>query len=453
MQRVPVYYVWIPILSSTVVLALLGFVLFRGPRVVAPRPMDGEQLLSQVVALVEERYIREVDEMEIAYDAIRGMVEGLDPYSQFYDPREKGDFQEETEGKFGGIGVSVIPRDGYLTVNYPILGSPADRAGVLPCERFVGVAGEEFGLVRTRRDQDAIIDRLKGRPGTEVVVTVEAEDGERREVTLVRESIPRHSVLGVEVLDPDARIGYLMIQGFQENTIAEFDEAVRKLMRGPGIRSLIVDLRFNPGGILNAAVELADRFLPSGIIVSTRGRRAQASRDYRAGAANTLPEDLGLVVLINGEAASASEVFAGAIQDHRRGVLVGEPTYGKGVVQNVLYLNGEEVVLKVTSAAYFTPSGRCIEKRVDVPGVGVNDGGISPDVLVRRAPRLEGRPSFERYLIRERPGENYREGVIPCRPFDTEGYRDPQLDTAISTLRGEPVFQQILGNPAGEGGE
>lgn len=483
MNRIPVHHVLIPIVSTVAVLGILWMVVIDNPRSLVERSMNGDELLSQVVALVEERYIRDLDDMEVAYDAIRGVIEGLDPYSQFYDPREKTDFQEETEGHFGGIGVSVQVRraDGAMLVRYPIAGSPADRAGIRACDRFVAVDGEMIMPISTTDDRESVISRLKGPPGTEVEIVVESAEGERRTVVVDRESIPRRSVVGVERIDTAAGIGYMMLKGFQETTIAEFDEAMRKLLSPPRIRSLIIDLRYNPGGILSGAIDLADRFLSEGVIVSTRGRIERASRDYYAGPENTLPQDLGLVVLINGDSASASEVFAGAIQDQRRGVLVGEPSYGKGVVQNVLYLNRDSVVLKVTSAAYFTPSGHCIEKRVDIPGVGRDQGGIVPDLLVRD---VAGRSEIAilNHLHRARPGEDYAVDVEPCDiaatlpaatneeevdgvldvsdagedgtaeeaevPAAPTEFDDPQLRKAIAVLRGDDVFQEIVAPPA-----
>jgi len=479
MKRAPLHQIVIPVSSAVLVLGILVLLVLRDPRGLPQRRMSADELLAQAVALVEDRYIRELDDMEVAYDAIRGVIEGLDPYSQFYDPRQKQGFQEETEGKFGGIGVSVRPRAGYLVVQYPMIDSPAERAGVRACDRFVEVEGKPLPRIETREDREYVVGLLKGEPGQPVRVTVESPAGDRREVEITREAIPRRSIAGVEVLDPEERIGYLHIKGFQDNTVAEFDEAMQELVHEQEIRALVVDLRFNPGGVLSAAIDLADRFLDSGTIVSTRGRSERASRDYRASEEGTLPEDLALVVLINGDSASASEVFAGAILDHRRGVLVGEPTYGKGVVQNVVYLNHEEVVLKVTSAAYFTPSGRCIEKRVQVPGVGVDDGGILPDVIVR-GPRGDAALELRAHLERPRPGEDYREDVVPCPPgvwLDPQGgisaadpseggalpaegesaaepaaeetvVEDVQLDRALALIRGEPIFQELVGTRA-----
>ena len=220
---------------------------------------------------------------------------------------------------------------------------------------------------------------------------------------------------------------------------------------------------------MTEAIDLADRFLASGTITLTRGRSERSSRDYAATPENDLPDELALVVLVNGDSASASEVFAGAIQDHRRGVLVGEPSYGKGVVQNVLYLNRQDVVLKVTSAAYFTPAGRCIEKRVPVPGIPPDEGGILPDVLVRDLVRSRG--ELEAHLYRARAGEDYALDVEPCpvpRPSDMAGpgeespsdedeaeagFVDPQLDAALDLLKGVPVHERLAsGAKAGESG-
>lgn len=457
-KRIPLHHVLIPVASTIAVVGILWLVVLENPRRLSDRSLRGEELLAQVVSLVEERYIRELDDMEVTYDAIRGVVEGLDPYSQFYDPREKVDFQEETEGKFGGIGVSVRIdlESGRLVVVYPILDSPSDLAGIEPCDTFFAIDGEFVPPIRTLDGREAVVSRLKGEPGTKVRVVLDTASGERREVELERAEIPTRSVVGIERIDPDAGIGYLAIQGFQETTLEEFDAAIEELRQEPPIRSLVIDLRFNPGGILDGAIELADRFLSSGTIVSTRGRTERSNRDYSATLEGTLPDDLALAVLINGDAASASEVFAGAIQDHRRGILVGEPTYGKGVVQNVLYLNRDAVVLKVTSAAYFTPSGSCIEKHVDVPGVGRNDGGVQPDLYVRDLPRDPR--ELQIHLARARPGEDYAAHYEPCvvneadagrAERDADTFEDPQLAAALSALRGETVSQRLVGELGG----
>jgi len=442
MKRSPSQLLFVTSSAALIVLVILGTVRIVNPRSLAERPLSGRELLDQVIGLVDERYIRPVDVREkIWFDAIRGVVEGLDPYSRFYTPDEKAGFEEETEGKFGGIGVSIwISVAGDLIVNFPILGGPASSAGVRPCDRIVGVDGEPIGPILDRDDRAAVIERLRGAPGTPVTLSL-VRDETPLEVTLVRDSIAHRSVVGIDVLDAEHRIGYLHVKGFQETTTQEFDEAMRTLLEERGIRSLVLDLRFNPGGILKSAVELADRFLRSGTIVFTRGRTARADKEYVASAENTLPDDLALVVLINGESASASEVAAGALQDHRRAILVGEPTYGKGVVQNVLYLNGERTILKITSAAYFTPSGRCIESRIPVPGADPDAIGILPDFAVAD-PEPRG-TTLELHLARSRPGEDYDPDIGPCFPEENDGFEDPQLEAALDLLRGKPLTEPV----------
>jgi carboxyl-terminal processing protease len=454
MKKFPAHFLFLPMLSALIVLVILGSVRIVNPRSLGRRPLSGRELLDQVVTIVDDRYIGDVDaDKSLWYDAIQGLVEGLDPYSRFYPPGEKERFEEETEGKFGGIGVAVwISEEGDLLVNYPILGGPSERAGIRACDRIVAVDGEPIAPILTREDRSGVIDRLRGTPGTEVVLTV-VSDGEetRRDVTIVRDAIAHRSVVGVDVLDPEARIGYLHITGFQETTLAEFDEAMRALLDERGIRALVVDLRFNPGGILQSAVDLADRFLRSGLIVSTRGRTTRSIKEYVATPENTLPDDLALVILTNRESASASEVAAGALQDHHRAVLVGEPTYGKGVVQNVLYLDGERSVLKITSAAYFTPSGRCIERRIPVPGADPVAVGIAPDFVVSD-PDPQGH-ALELHLTRARPGEDFDPAVSPCFPSDSDGFDDPQLETALELLRGKAITEPIVHADLPPGGE
>ncbi|HLA38157.1 MAG TPA: S41 family peptidase [Candidatus Brocadiales bacterium] len=324
----------------------------------------------RVVKLIQEKYVKDIKLPELFQGAYRGMLEGLDPYSQYFGPEELEELKVETEGKFGGLGIEVVVRGGVLYVISPILDSPAFRAGVMVGDRIIKIEGTSTESMSLR---DAV-RRLRGEPNTGVTITV-VHQGETQpvDIVIVRDIIQVHCIRGARIVDEEAKIGYMALISFQDNTLEEMDKAFNELM-GKGMKALILDLRFNPGGLLNMAVAVSDRFLSQGVIVSTKGREEEQNQVYLATEGGTY-SDLPLVILVNNGSASAAEIVAGAIQDYKRGLIVGTRTFGKGSVQSLIGVEEEHCALKLTTALYYTPSGRSIDHI-----------GIEPDVKVELTP-------------------------------------------------------------------
>lgn len=405
---------------------------FRETRQKNSESIDEElALYRQVRELVKDHYVDDVRGDELIRDAMKGLVSGLDPYSQYYDRREKQRLQEENSGRFVGIGIIIETTQPTLTILFPHPGSPAEKAGLQVGDRIIAINGESIENVGS----EIAREKIRGEEGSEVTLTViPAGSGIPKEIKVQRQSLRDPTVSKVAMLDSQRGIGYLFVSGFSLETIAEFDQAVEKLQK-EGMKSLIVDLRFNPGGVLDAAVTITNRFLKEGVIVSTRGRDPQFTREHRAKPEECRYSGLPLVVLLNGETASASEVFAGAIQDYRLGSLIGLKSYGKGVVQSLKMVDHGQAVVKLTTSYYYTPSNRNFEKTLSHG----NGGGIEPDLIapISRSGEDALRRASYRYDIPEKyrgPVEELRNqrGLAP-----EEKIPDPQLDTALAVLRGE----------------
>jgi len=424
---------------SPALVALVLLIVVSRPGVGGARPATpAEDLLRETFELISRRYVDPVDQRKLAYGAVRGMVELLDDYSRFYDPNERRELDEETEGSFGGLGIRIRVQDGKIFVVYTTHDSPAAKAGIRPGDQLVAVDGAPLEL---GRDREAISRRLRGEPGSTVRVTLRAPRATAdRTVLVTRDKVKLESVKDVRLLDGAGAVGYLRITGFQENTTEDFDEAVARLVK-LGMHALVLDLRFNPGGVLKAAVDIADRFLAGGLIVSTRGRTPDSEKVYRADAAVTVPERLPVVVLLNAESASASEVLAGALQDHKRALLVGTRTYGKGVVQSVLPVEDGEAMLRITTAKYYTPAGRCIDRgRVEDEGAAGRRGGLLPDVFVSMPEEDEHR------LLRAWEARDIVvHGGLPAPDENPRGaaVEDLLLHRALELLAGRPALQRI----------
>ncbi len=377
--------------------------------------------MREVMLLVNENYF---DPKSSAYDhlaksAIHGMVESLDPHSEFLESKDFNQLEEELSGDFSGIGVQVEMRKGRVVVIAPIAGSPGEKAGILRGDELVSVDGKalERGV-----SMDGVIDRLRGKPHTKVAVgLLRPSTGKTFDLTLVREMIKLESVRDVHVL-PD-HIGYILLTEFSDHTADEFGQALDRLLK-QGISSLIIDMRNNPGGLLDSAVEVAEPFFRKNeLIVYTQGRKAGDREDYRANVEGD-PLRLPIAILINAGSASAAEVVTGALKDTGRAVVVGERSFGKGSVQSIFKLkNGEG--LRLTTARYFTPSG-----------VSIHEKGIAPQVEVVMTPEEDSRLRLQ----------HLRPDVVDPKEFKERfGFtpiEDRQLQAARDVLRGILLLEQ-----------
>src|SRR5438128_1892582 len=336
---------------------------------VASKSTDGSgtyeqwRLFTEVLSIVQNQYVEEVPRKELIYSAIKGTLRGLDPHSSFLDPDSYREMQVETSGSFGGLGIEITLKDDILTVVSPIDGTPAFRAGLHTGDRIIkidGLATKDMQLA------DAV-KRMRGKPGTKVVITIVREGwAEPKDIDLVREQIRVQSVKSVEMGDG---IEYLKLRQFQEQSPHDMDTALEKFSKD-GMKALILDLRNNPGGLLTAAVEVSEKFIDDGkLVVYTEGRVRNQNMRFSAHAKRGYVQ-MPMVILINQGSASASEIVAGALQDWGRAVVVGTQSFGKGSVQTIIPLS-DGSGLRLTTAKYFTPKGRSIHGK-----------GITPDIVV-----------------------------------------------------------------------
>jgi len=335
-------------------------------------PWEDARLLAEVLERVKRDYVDSVDDHALMENAVRGMVSALDPHSTFLDADEYDEIRASTTGSYPGVGIEVAAEPDGIKVLRPIEGSPAWRAGVLPGDLIVAIDGEAIGI-----DLDGAIERMRGPAGSRITLTL-ARVGTPKpiDVPLQRAQVAVHSVEHA-MLEPG--YGYLRITNFSETTVADAARAIAALERGApgGLTGLVLDLRNNPGGVLEAAVEVSDMFLDSGVIVTAEGRTSDSR--FRMDASPG--DDLGgaqLVVLVNGGSASAAEILAGALKDNHRAVLVGRTTYGKGSVQTVMPLSGGRAI-KLTTSRYFTPSGASIQQKGIAPDIVIDGEAVTPD--------------------------------------------------------------------------
>jgi carboxyl-terminal processing protease len=397
---------------------------------------------TEVLNQVQRNYVEEPKTKDVIYGAIRGMLNTLDPHSAFMPPDVYKEMQVDTKGEFGGLGIQIGLKEQRLTVIAPIEDTPADRAGIKAGDRILkidGVSTKDVNLM------DAV-NKMRGPKGTKVTLTIERDDvPDPFDVPLNREIIRIHSVRHKML---ENGIGYLRLTQFQEQSGNDLEKAL-DAVRGQKAESLILDLRNNPGGLLTAAVEVSELFIPKGkTVVSIRGRQSKAE-EYTADGAHPIL-DLPLIVLVNEGSASASEIVAGALQDWGRAVVVGTTTFGKGSVQTIIPLS-DGAALRLTTAKYFTPKGRSIQNT-----------GIDPTIVVRAAPAKETNAS-RRQAVRERDLERHLKNEsepqtpsapqeapdltpIPDEPRDG-GDEDLQLQKAIELLKSWTVFKGLLIQP------
>lgn len=334
-------------------------------------PLEELKTFADVFHQIRENYVEDIDDRTLLLMAIEGMLMGLDPHSSFLQDDEVDDLEENTTGEFGGLGVEVGAERGMIKIIAPMDNTPAANAGLQSGDLISHI--DEQSVVDMNVD-DAI-DMMRGEPGSHIKLTVlrEGEDGPLT-FDIVRDIIKVQSVRSRML---DHNIGYVRIAQFQQTTATDVSEALNTLQQDAPLQGLMIDLRNNPGGLLEAAVGIGDLFLHQGLVVYTEGRDGHNRVEYAATPGDAIQE-APIVVLINGGSASASEIVAGALQDHRRGVILGSPSFGKGSVQSVIPLN-EHQVMKLTTSRYFTPSGRSIQAHGIDPDISVAAGTVRQD--------------------------------------------------------------------------
>lgn len=393
-------------------------------------PVDEIRAFAEVFAKIKKDYVEDVEDSVLLEYAIRGMLEGLDPHSSYLDEEAYLDLQEGTTGEFGGLGIEVGMEDGFIKVISPIDDTPAQKAGLQAGDLIIRL---DDTPVKGMSLNDAVA-RMRGEPGTDITLTIIRDGAEKPlKVTITRDVIKVKSVR-TQVLEPG--FGYLRISHFQSRTAEDARAALQELKQDNDgrLEGLILDLRNNPGGILSAAVGVSDLFLDKGLIVYTEGRIDDSRLRFNAKPADLL-DNAPVVVLVNAGSASASEIVAGALQDHKRAIIMGQKTFGKGSVQTVLPVSNA-AALKLTTARYFTPSGRSIQV-----------SGIEPDVALVRV-KVESLEDEEQNFITEENLSRHLDNNAEDEHQDGDGDEDEEAaeteQETTALLTEDYALQQAL---------
>jgi len=437
MQQQPRLPLWFLITNWVLIVAAFatGLSLGRARRGQLPEPQ--RTALDTVYQEVLKSYIEPLDEHELAERAIAGMVDGLDDYSRYIPPESVASFDESSSGNYSGIGAVITELGDEVVVHFPFEGSPAEAAGLLPGDVILAVDDEAVDSAAERAD---ITTLVRGPAATQVRLTVR-RGGERRELEVTRGSVQRPCVKWAHFLDESAGLGYVYLADFHPTAAGQLFAAIRSLEQQRPLRGLVLDLRFDGGGSLDQCLAIASALLPGGVI-ATQHRRAGDDEVYEADPRDALWPDLPLVLLVNEQSASASEVLAGALQDHGRAEVVGVRTHGKGYVNTVYSWNGRDFKLKLTTGSYRTPNGRNIERNhaTDTNPADPDNGGIPPDetvtvddevngALYRRLHQIQV-PRRYRAAFTALAAEHDLEVAAPLQPKD-----DPQLAAGLDRLR------------------
>ncbi|MDY0011711.1 MAG: S41 family peptidase [Rhodocyclaceae bacterium] len=439
--------------------------------VAAPLPVEEMRALADVFNAVKQGYVEPVEDKKLITNAISGMLTGLDPHSAYLDAEAFKELQVGTQGEFGGLGIEVGMEDGFVKVVSPIEDTPAYRAGVKAGDLIVKL---DETPVKGMSLSDAV-KRMRGKPKTQIVLTI-ARKGETKPIvlTLTREVIKVQSVKS-KIIEPG--FAYLRVVQFQEGTAAAVVQHLDKLYKQGAVKGLVLDLRNDPGGLLHGAVGVAATFLPSNaLVVSTDGRTDDARRRYLAAPEDYLRgtrddflkglpagvKDVPMVVLVNGGSASASEIVAGALQDHKRAVVMGTQSFGKGSVQTILPLSSNTAI-KLTTARYYTPSGRSIQAKGIEPDIKVEEMPNGASAMRLREADLDGHlvndkdpgakaPEPKATEAKTAPGNGHKEPARKDEPkrdeeaeerprFEIAGKDDYQLGQALNLLKGLQIVQ------------
>ncbi|MBI4335312.1 MAG: S41 family peptidase [Candidatus Omnitrophica bacterium] len=389
------------------------------------------ELFASAVSIIRSDYVKEVDSRDLIYGALKGMLMSLDSHSQFLDPEAYGEMKVETEGKFGGLGIELTIKDGVLTIISPIEDTPAFKAGLRPNDRIVRIDG------KSTRDTtlNEAVKKLRGEPGMPVNLTILREDEKKvLDFTIERGIIEIKSIKEARVLEDS--IGYVKLVEFQENTPKDLAKGLASL-KTKGIDSMILDLRNNPGGLLDASVKVSEMFLPQGkVVVSTKGRVSGQDITYKSNYPKPYLNFV-MIILVNEGSASASEIVAGALRDNRRAIIVGSKTFGKGSVQTVIPLRDGSAV-RVTTAEYFTPNGEAINNKGIIPDVEaarVRESGPAGDKKVEKDNEAEKETEdiFERPELKDQVKEKQPKADI----------HDSQLQRAVDLIKGIKAYEEV----------
>lgn len=419
---------------------LVAVLFFQGNRRLVEADTNGVykniEIFTEALRQIQENYVEPVDSRKLIYGAIRGMVQGLDPHSSFMTKQEHQELLIETRGSFSGVGIEITMRDDVLTVVSPIEGSPAYEAGIMAGDKIIKI-NDKFTRGMSLADA---VKHIRGKKGTKVKLTIIRGHQEKPlEFSIIRGVIPLRSVRGL-LLAPE--IAYVRISNFQSNTARDLSGALKKMEKDRPLKGLILDLRNNPGGLLSQAIEVSDLFLDSGVIVSTRGRNSAQDMEVSAKKDGTEPH-YPIVVLVNGGSASASEIVAGALQDNKRALILGTKTFGKGSVQTIIPLS-DGSALRLTTARYYTPSGRSIQL-----------SGITPDIKVPYISPAEEKEIAQPRYIREKDlkghmqNDTQKKKPVKVKENAKESEikktleKDNQVVQALQLLESWNIFSQI----------
>jgi len=428
-------------LVTLLLISLMGGLFLSGGAVtkvlaIARGEYESLETFTNILAIVKKNYVDDVDGKDLIKGAIKGMLSSLDPHSAYLTPDLFKELQTETQGKFGGLGIEITIRDGILTVVSPIEDTPADRAGIKAGDQIIKIEGEFTKDMTLGK----AVSKMRGLKGSKINISVRRKGVPRLlDFAIVRDIIRVRSVRDRTL---EEGFAYIRIAQFQERTKRDLQKALEKLSSDNGeILGLVLDLRNNPGGLLTQAVRVTDLFLDSGLIVYTEGRLDHQKQKYYSHKEGSWTE-FPMVILVNGGSASASEIVAGAMQDHKRAIVLGTKTFGKGSVQTILPLDDRSAI-RLTTARYFTPKGRSIQAT-----------GIVPDIVMENEPRNQREEQAEqrRLVLREenlpghlknQPNEEEKEELAKEKKED-DIKNDTQLNRALELLKGWEVFKQLV---------
>ena len=401
-------------------------------------PLNEIRTFAEIFSKIKNDYVENINDKKLLENAIRGMLRGLDPHSAYLDKEAYKELQEGASGKFGGLGIEVGYEDGFVKVISPIDDTPAQRAGVKAGDLIIKLDGKSVKGISLME----AVKMMRGKPGSEIVLTI-LREGEEKPFNLpvVRDVITVKNIKS-ETIEPG--LMYIRISNFQIHTVDDMRKSLKKLKNEntDNLKGLVLDLRNNPGGLLSAAVGVSDLFLNNGLIVYTEGRIKDSKLKFTAKPTEVF-KNIPIIVLVNGGSASASEIVAGALQDHKRAIIMGERTFGKGSVQTILPMS-DETALKLTTARYYTPSGRSIQA-----------SGIEPDMIVKNIQfNITNSNNMNNRLIKEADLSGHLDNEIAENNIDIDKKaesnsslveNDYQLYEAINVLKGLSIHLKKAG--------